>query len=62
MAEEGLRNLVKEYGIISTRTSFYEKEGKMADYALVSPELNVLDFRVLPDEVSDHAALYLEVG
>lgn len=62
MAEEGLRNLVKEYGITSTRTSFYEKEGKMADYALVSPEVNVLDFKVLPDEVSDHAALYLEVG
>lgn len=60
LAEEGLRNLVKEYGITSTRTSFYEKEGKMADYALVSPELNVIDFKVLPDEVSDHAALFLE--
>lgn len=61
LAEEGLRNLVKEYGITSTRTSFYEKEGKMADYALVSPEMNVTDFKVLPDEVSDHAALYIEV-
>lgn len=61
MAEEGLRNLVKEFGVTSTRTSFYEKEGKMADYALVSPEVQVLDFKVLPDEVSDHAALYLEI-
>ncbi|MEK7100624.1 MAG: endonuclease/exonuclease/phosphatase family protein [Patescibacteria group bacterium] len=61
LAEEGMRNLVKEYGITSTRTSFYEKEGKMADYALVSPEMNVTDFKVLPDEVSDHAALYLEI-
>ena len=61
LAEKGLRNLVKEYGITSTRTSFYEKEGKMADYTLVSPDLNVIDFKVLPDEVSDHAALYLEI-
>lgn len=61
IVEEGLRNLVKEHGITSTRTSFYEKEGKMADYALVSLEVDVLDFKVLPDEVSDHAALYLEI-
>ncbi len=61
IAEEGMRNLVKEYGITSTRTSFYEKEGKFADYALVSPNVAVVDFRVLPDEVSDHAALYLEL-
>ncbi|MCE9643967.1 endonuclease/exonuclease/phosphatase family protein [Candidatus Parcubacteria bacterium] len=61
IAEEGMRNLVKEYGISSTRTSFYKKEGKFADYALVSPNIKVTDFRVLPEEVSDHAALYLEI-
>lgn len=59
IAEEGMRNLIKEYGITSTRTSFYEKEGKFADYAFVSPDIEVLDFMVLPDEVSDHAALSL---
>jgi len=62
IAEEGLRNLVKEYGITSTRTSYYDKDGKFADYALVSPDVEVLDFKVLPEEVSDHAALYLEVA
>lgn len=62
IAEEGMRNLIKEYGITSTRTSLYTKEGKFADYALVSPDVNVLGFKVLPDEVSDHAALCIEVG
>jgi len=62
LEESGLRNLIKEYSIKNTRTSHYSKEGKYADYALVSPEISVLDFRVLPDEVSDHAALYLEIA
>lgn len=61
LAEEGMRNLVKEFGITSTRTSYYTKEGKFADYALVSPSVEMIDFKVLPDEVSDHAALYLEI-
>lgn len=56
----GLRNLVKEFGITSTRTSFYTKENKFADYVLVSPGVNVKAFTVLPEEVSDHAPLYLE--
>jgi exonuclease III len=61
MLEKGMRNLIKEYGITSTRTSYYEKENKFADYVLVSSEIDVKDFKVLPDEVSDHAALYLEI-
>ena len=56
-----MRNLIKEYGITSTRTSFYEKENKFADHAFVSSDIEVVDFKVLPDEVSDHAALYLEI-
>ena len=61
MFEKGLRNLIKEYGITSTRTSFYEKENRFADYVFVSSTVEVKDFKVLPDEVSDHAALYLEI-
>lgn len=57
----GLRNLVAEYGITSTRTSFYEKPEKFADYMFVSSGLEVQDFRVLHDEVSDHSPLFLEV-
>lgn len=56
----GLRNLIKEFGITSTRTSFYTKAEKFADYTFVSPEIVVNDFKILPDEVSDHAAMYLQ--
>jgi len=56
----GLRNLIKEYNITSTRTSFYTKAEKFADYALTSKEITVKDFKVLSDEVSDHSPLYLE--
>lgn len=55
-----LRNLISDYNITSTRTSLYPKEEKFADYMLVSPGIKVKDFKVLPDEVSDHSPLYLE--
>lgn len=58
--ELGLRNLIAERGISSTRTRFYTKPGKFADYVLLSPEIQVQDFHILPDEVSDHAPLFLE--
>jgi len=60
LEDSGLRNLVKENGITSTRTSFYTKPEKFADYAFVSDEIAIKDFKVLPDEVSDHSPLYLE--
>ncbi len=59
--ESGLRNLVGEYGITSTRTSHYTKPIRLADYAFVTGGLAVKDFKVLPDEVSDHSPLYLEI-
>lgn len=57
----GLRNLVSEYKITSTRTSHYKKPEKFADYVFVSRGIKVKDFKVMPDEVSDHAPLYLEI-
>lgn len=56
-----LRNLIEEYEIQSTRTSYYTKSEKFADYIFVAPTIKVKDFRVLPDEVSDHAPLLLEI-
>ncbi len=56
----GLRNLIKEYSVVSTRTSLYDKPIKFADYVLVSKGVEVNDFKVLPDEVSDHSPMYLE--
>ncbi len=56
----GLKNLVRNYGITSTRTSIYKKPEKHASYVLVSDNIEVKDFRVLPDEVSDHSPLFLD--
>lgn len=61
LEKAGLRNLIKEYNITSTRTSFYEKSEKYADYIFVSKGVNIKVFRVLPEEVSDHLALFLEI-
>ncbi len=62
--EKNLTNLIKKYNITSTRTSLYEdyKIDKFADYMFVSKDVTILDFKILPDAVSDHAALYLEFG
>jgi len=60
LEEFPLRNLIKEHGITSTRTSLYIKENRFADYCLVSDGIEVEDFKILPDEVSDHAPLFLE--
>lgn len=56
------RNLVKEGGFTTTRSSYYTKREHIpfADYAFVSPDLQVSRFEVLPDEVSDHLPLLLE--
>ena len=59
--DAGLRNLIKEFGITSTRTSYYTKPEKYADYAFISSEINLKDFKVLPHEVSDHAPLLIEI-
>jgi len=58
--ETNLINLVKKHKINSTRSSLYSKPNKFANYALVSPDLKIKNFAVLPDEVSDHLALALE--
>jgi exonuclease III len=63
MIEEGLnaRNLVKEFNVTSTRTSYYTKENKFADYIFTGSGIVVKDFKVLPDEVSDHSPLFIEI-
>lgn len=58
--ENGMTNLIKEFGFTSTRSRYYTKPEKFADYILVSPDVKVNEFRVLPDEVSDHLPLFLD--
>ncbi|MEK7453222.1 MAG: endonuclease/exonuclease/phosphatase family protein [Patescibacteria group bacterium] len=56
----GMRNLIKDYGVKSTRTSFYEKSEKHADYIFISKGIKIKDFKVFNDEVSDHLPILLE--
>lgn len=58
--EQGMKNLIKERGITSTRSSFFPYPDKFCDYILVDKDVTVNDFRVLSDEVSDHLALVLD--
>jgi exonuclease III len=60
LEDTGARNLIKEFGVTSTRSSLYMKPLRYADYMFVSNDIGVKDFKVLPDEVSDHLALCLE--
>ncbi|MCC2646422.1 MAG: hypothetical protein K0R02_487 [Rickettsiaceae bacterium] len=59
--EKDMDNLVTIHNIKSTRTSYYDKPERFADYVLTSPSIKVLNFVVLPDEVSDHSIMLLEV-
>lgn len=58
----GMRNLVKEYSITSTRTDLYDEKSKwsFSDYIFVSQEIKITEFKVLPDVISDHSPLYLD--
>ena len=58
--EEGMRNLIKEFGITSTRSELYTKSEKYADYILTSPDIAVHDFKVFSDTISDHLPLMVE--
>lgn len=58
--EKNMNNLIKNSAFTSTRSSYYSKPDKFADYILVSPDINVKHFQVLQDEVSDHLPLLVE--
>lgn len=58
--EKGMRNLIKENGVTSTRNHYYTKPVKFADYAIVSNDLDLKKFEVLQDVVSDHLPLLME--
>ena len=55
----GLVNLITDYNIQDTRTAYYTKSERYADYVLALSDLKVLEFSCLPEQVSDHAALKL---
>lgn len=58
--EKGRKNLIKEYGITDTRTKYYEKPSRFADYAFVSTGVSVNSFEVPDVPVSDHRPMILD--
>lgn len=58
--EKDMKNLIKEYNVTNTRSSLYTKSLRYADYVFVSDGVNVNDFRVLDEPVSDHLPLLLD--
>ncbi|MEO1139451.1 MAG: endonuclease/exonuclease/phosphatase family protein [Pseudomonadota bacterium] len=56
----GLTNMIARHHVTDTRTSFYQKEPRFADYMLVSSDLENAQFDVpASPEVSDHRPLIL---
>ena len=63
--EDNMKNLIKKFNIPKTRSRlspFYGKSDfqKFADYAFVSTDINVLEFRVPHIKISDHLPMILE--
>ncbi len=60
LEDSGLRNLIKDFNITSTRSDLYLKKNRFADYILVSPEIHVTNFSVPNLPISDHLPMVLE--
>jgi len=58
--EDGMQNLIKRYNILSTRSDIYKKPERYADYIFMPKELEVIEFKIFKNEVSDHLPLYVE--
>ena len=55
-----MNNLIQQYGVSDTRTSYYKKPERFADYVFTSGDIEVKHFSVMQDEVSDHSPLLVE--
>lgn len=57
------RNLITEFNITDTRTSYYKKTPRYADYVLVSQQVEVERFEVpAQPEISDHRPMLLDIA
>jgi len=64
--KRGYRNLIKDYKIKSTRNRiafdmYPDNPQYYADYAFTSPDIDVINFSVPPEIVSDHQPLRLSI-
>jgi endonuclease/exonuclease/phosphatase family metal-dependent hydrolase len=58
----GLIDLVTTRGIADTRTSYYRKQERYADYVLVTANVDVIRFEAVDSpEISDHRPLLLDI-
>ncbi len=57
-----LKNLILENNITSTRTKYCPYPIRFADYIFVNEKVEVKGFIVLPDNVSDHYPLLIEIN
>ncbi|MEK9173969.1 MAG: endonuclease/exonuclease/phosphatase family protein [Patescibacteria group bacterium] len=65
--EYGYRNLIKDYNIDTTRNElawakYPNNKHLFADYCFVSADVEVLDFQVPKNEISDHLPMILEIA
>ena len=60
MIKGGMRDLIKENNVQSTRSKLFPLANKFSDYIFVSPEVTVNQFKVLDDTISDHLPMLLE--
>lgn len=58
--EQGMMNLITVHHIETTRSKFYTKPAKFADYTFVSPDVQVKSFTVPNVEASDHLPMIVE--
>ncbi len=57
--EENMTNHVALHNVTSTRSRYYPKDEKFADYILTCPDVKVHHFEVIERDVSDHYPLYI---
>jgi len=60
--ERTMKNLMNGSPFTTTRSSYYKNREKLpfADYIFLSQDITVNDFRVIPDEISDHLPLLVQ--
>lgn len=62
LAGLGMKDIVTANNFLGTRTSYYKKDGRFADYMFVNEMVDVLSFQVVDHpEVSDHRPLLLQI-
>lgn len=54
------KNLIQEYNITKTRSSFYKKEIRYADYVFIDKDVTINNFSVPDLNISDHLPLVLD--